>query len=360
MRGRVLTFLLVVSCLVPALAGQTPGWEAATQLYLAGHADAALDMIARLPRDEVRDGGRDYLGRERDSRRAQALLALWTEVHLEMYEAIAADPTKVPDPWWPRLVCRWAGVVQIPGDPTSGKVVLSNPAGTLIQIVQAQRRPSTEFLEAWYVLVLARWSPSSFSRDDCLGLAPGTVKRSPEMLLAVGRHQENKWFESREAGSQRRIIPNLGEGRDALQRALEQVPTMDEARLRLGHVTSLMGDEEEALKILGTVVAPMNPKFVYLARVFEAEIYEKRGDLARTQGAYEQALAAYAGQSARVALARVMFMRGNRRQAGSSLAWIDDTLSPGLRDPWAEYYYGFEGQLQKYRERLRAAVVKDR
>lgn len=251
MRGRVLTSLFVVSCLLPVLAEQSPSWRAATDLYLAGHADAALDMIASLAREEVRNGGRDYLGSERESRRAQALLALWTEVHLEMYEAIADDPTKVPNPWWPRLVCRWAGQVQIPGDPMSGKVVLSNPGGTLIQIVQAQRRPSTEFLEAWYLLVLARWSPSSFYRDDCLGLAPGAVKRSPEMLLAVGRHQENKWFESREAGGARRIIPNLGEGRDALQRALEQVPTMDEARLRLGHITSLMGEEDEALKILG-------------------------------------------------------------------------------------------------------------
>ena len=40
-------------------------------------------------------------------------------------------------------------------------------------------------------------------------------------------------------------------------------------------------------------------------------------------------------------------MRGNRSQSRSSLAWTDDTSQPRMPDPWAEYYYGFEGQLDK-------------
>ncbi len=367
MRGPLLTsallFALLFALLMPALRAQQPGWGAATDLYLAGRAEEALDMIASLPRNQVRNGAREMFekGNVRERRRAQALLALWSEVHLEIHQGFFEDPRKGHDPWWPRLVCRWAGPVVVQGgSPLNGRPVLSNPKGTLIQIVQWSRKPTTEFLEAWYVLVLANWSDNYFQRDDCLGFAPAEVKRSPEMLLAVGRHQENKWFFARETDYPLRVIANLKEAKQALQKALELEPGLDEARLRLGRVTSLMGDDDEALKMLDTVRAPMAPKFVYLARLFEAEICERRGNLARAEAAYERALGAYpGGQSARVALARVTFMLGRRSQAKASLLeWAREPSAPPQRDPWAEDYYGFEGQLERDRQRLRAMAMK--
>ena len=179
------------------------------------------------------------------------------------------------------------------------------------------------------------------------------------MLLATARHEENAWYFVRESNWPLRIPVDLGRAREALLTALKSEPTLHEARLRLGHVYASMGDEERALAELAAVVAPMDRKFVYLARMFEAEIYQERGDLARAQDAYEQALKAYRAQSAEVGLARVMFLRGHRNQGRSLLLdWVTDKSAPS-RDPWAEYYYGFDGQLDRYRERLRATVVAD-
>ena len=98
----------------------------------------------------------------------------------------------------------------------------------------------------------------------------------PELLLALGRHQESLQFFLQESDWPLRVRVDLSQAKDALQKALALDPTLDEARLRLGHVMSLKGDEDDALKMLATVVAPMNPKFACLARMFEAEIAEAR------------------------------------------------------------------------------------
>lgn len=331
----------------------------ATELYLEGRAEDALNMIFRLPRDEVRDGAqRLYQGSEiRDRYHAQALVALWTEVQVEAFQGVFDDPLATPDPSWPRLACRYQG--RWVAGPLGKVAVRSGP--TLIERLQEQWRPTLPFLQAWYVLVLAHYEGwDGFNREDCLVLAPPALKNQPTFLLSEARHHEGVWFFRKEAnfvfGTD--VVADLKKAQMALETALALQPDLEEARLRLGRVLALRGQPDEALKALARVAAPMNPRFVYLARLFEADIFETRGDVGRALDAYASALSAYpGGHAAEIGWARLTFAAGRRNDAQASLArWAKELGTASLADPWAEYFYGFEGQIQRCREALRAAV----
>ena len=360
MRIALLAFVSLLSVL-DSSAQPTNGWLAAADVYAAGQGEDALNMVARLSPDEVLNGADEAFlkGKVKNLRQAEALFALWTEVQVETYQSLFDDPRRKLGIGTNRLNCRYQGVMLARNAPEFDGLKIRG-GKMLFEYVREHWKLHDAVLEAWFVVVLTHYQGGGgFQSDDCLGVVPNALKRSPEMLLATARHHENVWVYGREGSEKVHVFSDLGVAEESLRAALVAQPTLDEARLRLGRVLSLRGNSDEALNNLAMVVAPMDPKFVYLARLFEAELFEQTGDLEKATAAYDQALLAYPrGQSALVGRDRIKYLRGKRIDARTAVVGWATESGKRPRDPWAEYYYGFEGQLQKYRERLRAAVVK--
>ena len=355
--------MTVLLCLSVGTRAEPPGWKAAAAVYRAGQAEEALQMLAALPRAELRDGAHRIFrkGEAGNGPSAQALFALWTEMQVEAFQRAFWNPWVELDLSWPRLVCRWAGSW---GDLELNLPYLREGGGpTLLEIVQGYPgRVSPEFMEAWYLLVLAHYQGYwLFHAKDCLEFAPASIRNRPRMLLARGRYFEAAWtIQGGKTRPAREIVPDLGEAERALREALAKMPELVEARLRLGRVLGIRGKTDEALTILAEIRAPVEASTVYLARLFEAEIHDRRGEPARVVAAYEAAIEAFPeGQAARVGLARTVFMQGQRQEARNTiLAWPVSSVKTH-REPWAEYYYGSEEQNSWYRDRLREVVRQD-
>jgi tetratricopeptide (TPR) repeat protein len=164
---------------------------------------------------------------------------------------------------------------------------------------------------------------------------------SPELLLALGATEEMAWWIHHEEDADPGVKGDLKDAERHYRQALIIAPTFIEARLRLGRVLALR-DDPEGIKILGQIGESAESPFRYLARLFEGDVFEKRGDTAEAERRYSAAVSLMpTAQSAYMALAHVRHARGARAEAAQdvrSSAGVKN--APDTADPWFWYSRG--------------------
>jgi tetratricopeptide (TPR) repeat protein len=178
---------------------------------------------------------------------------------------------------------------------------------------------------------------------------------SAELLLALGATEEMAWRMAHEDGAD--VKGDLRDAERHYRQALIVAPTLIEARLRLGRVLALR-DDAEGMKVLGQIGSSAEMPFQYLARLFEGEALEKRGDTVEAERRYSTAVSMMpTAQSAYVALAHVRHARGARAEAAEdvrSSARVRDV--PDTADPWFWYSRGTAWRGVGYVEELRRMI----
>jgi len=132
----------------------------------------------------------------------------------------------------------------------------------------------------------------------------------------------------------------LGIARRELRRALTLDPTLHEARIRLAHVLSRLGDDREAVEVVRPALeAPLPPFSEFYAALILGRSEEQLGRFDEAGVAYARAAARFPGaQSAKIGRSRVALAQG---RAADALKILFDVVGPdatGQPDPWRSYY----------------------
>jgi tetratricopeptide (TPR) repeat protein len=204
-----------------------------------------------------------------------------------------------------------------------------------------------------------------FERDPWLALYRGTLHQTfaDPRLQAFARDRRADL--SRARGQLRLTMPGAGvggrrlvtDGTDmvdlprnattelqaaerAFRRALALDPALHEARIRLAHVLCELGDDRQAVTILGPALeAPLAPFPAFYAAMVLGRAEEHRGRYADAGVAYDSAAARFPGaQSAEVGRSRVALAQG---RAADALEGIVAVAGPGSKerpDPWPSYF----------------------
>ena len=114
-----------------------------------------------------------------------------------------------------------------------------------------------------------------------------------------------------------------------------------EARLRVGYLHWVRGDEREALAAASAAAdSAKEPDVRYIANFLTAQVAQASGDLAAAEARYRAALSVRPySQSATLALAALLYQRGEAREAYDIVAASRANL-PRDDDPWRLFLYG--------------------
>jgi tetratricopeptide (TPR) repeat protein len=217
----------------------------------------------------------------------------------------------------------------------------------------------SRFVRTWRLLVLAllHEGRSLVAADQFARRGRDPGGDSPEMLLALGATEEMGWWIRHEEDADPGVKGDLRNAERHYRQALIVAPTLTEARLRLGRVLSLR-DDPEGMKILGQIGESAEAPYPYLARLFEGDALEQRGEVAEAERRYTAAITLLpTAQSAHMALAHLHHARGARSEAAQDIrssAAAKDV--PDLSDPWFWYALGTAGRGRGYVEQLRVMI----
>jgi tetratricopeptide (TPR) repeat protein len=227
----------------------------------------------------------------------------------------------------------------------------------------------TPFLKAWYLLWESfRHVHANYPFPQGLDFMAPALAAFPDdarVLLAAGSRHELAWWLSLE-NSQRELEPepfavrkSLTMARDYLRRSLAADPDEAEARLRLAHVLLELNELSSIPQIVSSHDwTPDGPAFEYLARLFEGDLHERRGDRAAAFAAYDRAIALVdAPQSALVAKAHLAHLDGRRPEAAQIVAPVLSRSAKGA-DPWWPFVRGQAWRFDAYRKAAHAQVLK--
>jgi tetratricopeptide (TPR) repeat protein len=228
----------------------------------------------------------------------------------------------------------------------------------LVDVSEPPGAKAGSFRRRWYAataLILTTY----LGPAEALAYFEDAVKKCPDdvpLLTAAGWFAERLSYRAAARGSSfqrardaRRIHQRTAER--FLNRALEIDPNASEATLRLARLESFAGEDAQASARLTALLAraDLQPHLAYVGRLILGGLHERRGDSAAAERLYREALALdRVAQSARVALARMLYATGDSGRAA-------DILEPALRgrterdrnDPWSDYQlaYPFSGRL---------------
>lgn len=149
---------------------------------------------------------------------------------------------------------------------------------------------------------------------------------------------------------------------DYVKQELEALATDEivgsEARVRLGYLHWVQGNEREALAAQSAAAdAAKDPDVRYVANFLAAQAAQAMGDLPAAEARYRAALAARPySQSATLALAALLYLRGDAREAYEMVAASRANL-PRDDDPWRMFLYGHFSKLPALVSELRRRVT---
>jgi hypothetical protein len=131
----------------------------------------------------------------------------------------------------------------------------------------------------------------------------------------------------------------LGIARRELRRALTLDPALHEARIRLAHVLSRLGDHRQAVEVVRPALeAPLPPLLEFYAAVILGRSEEQLGRFEEAGVAYARAAARFPGaQSAEIGRSRVALAQGRARDAQKMLIDVIGPYSTEQPDPWLDY-----------------------
>ena len=341
--GRVLVVIILSSA--PA-AGQTitsagRSYAEIIELYRALDRAPALTELADLPAKDVTHG-RDALLEAfaskwpDDTLRAAAMMRLAALMHTEFAFSERARRN------------------------TSQFRYQINIALVYIEKLAARDRASP-FVRMWWLMTIALFHQqfSLANARDFANRAHESVGDSAELYLAMGATEELGWTQQHEADGTAGLNGDLHEAGRSYRSALAAKPDLDEARLHLGRVLTLLGDRE-AVQVLEGVAAASDEGFRYLARLFEGDDFERRGEVAEAERRYLAAIPLMpTAQSAHVALAHVRHVMGARAKAGEGVRiTAQDRVTADTADPWFWYARGTFWHAAPYFDNLLALARK--
>jgi tetratricopeptide (TPR) repeat protein len=311
------------------------------ELYQAGQIQAALADLATLTPDDLRSGqnvvfttfARAARGDTGDAAaRLQVAALVHTEAAFTQFVNDSIDTER-------HLVLARRYIEKLP-----------SPGG------------GNRFPQDWWLLVIALFQGHlelSQARDYS-DRARQSIGESPELWLATGISEEMAWTFSHDNGAKYSFNGDLKDAAAAYRRALAGQPDLVEARVRLGRVLTLRGNIDESLRILGPIGAGDDAESRYLARLFEGDALERRGNFPEAERQYLAAFAALPrAQSARLALGHLRHLRGSRADAAATVrATAEDRAAADDTDPWFWYARGLLWRAPEYLQRLRAAVQR--
>lgn len=230
--------------------------------------------------------------------------------------------------------------------------------GALIEIASkpppypAKARSETlEFLRAWHLLWESYsqghgWLPMR-NWPDYLRRGLERFPQDTELLLAAGSREEMRWWfrpnnsQRREDGRADTKDGNLQSAAKWLRMSVEGRPVIVEAQLRLARVQYLMDDLDGAAATLGSAEGvAKDPVMRYLQRLFLGDVYKRQGNDGEAAKAFADAVAVVpVAQSARLAMARLAYVAGDRPAATSDVLRAFSTKDQG-NDPWWWYTRG--------------------
>jgi tetratricopeptide (TPR) repeat protein len=224
---------------------------------------------------------------------------------------------------------------------------------------QTDRRGA--FPRAWRLLVIAflEGDGDLVNAVEAADEARAAGGDTPLLMLSVGAAHEMSWTWKHDGEAESPFKGKLGTAVSLYKRALTGDPTLLEARVRLGRALTLQGDVDEALATLADVSPPHEAAYVYLARLFEGDALETKGDLAAAGRAYELASRLMPrSQSAHIALSHLQHLEGRRPDAA---ARIQATTAAPERlettDAWYWYTRGMAWRVDPYLATLRQMVT---
>ena len=139
-------------------------------------------------------------------------------------------------------------------------------------------------------------------------------------------------------------VPNatrveLGVAERELRRALTLDPTLHEARIRLAHVLSRLGDDRQAVEVVRPALeAPLPPFSEFYAALILGRSEEQLGRFDEAGVAYARAAARFPGaQSAEIGRSRVALAQGRAADALKILVDVVGPFSTEQPDPWLDY-----------------------
>lgn len=237
-----------------------------------------------------------------------------------------------------------------------------NDAAIYIDRLAARDRTSP-FVRKWWVMLVA-FSHQSFPAGDAFAVvdarqfadrARKTVGESPDLFLAMGVTDELEWTQRHDADTAPGFKGDLKEAERAYRSALAAQPDLVEARVHLGRVLTLRNDPQ-AIKVLEESADATDEGFRYLARLFEGDDFERRGDLAEAERRYLAAIGLLPNaQSAHIALAHLRHALGARVKAADGIALTaQNRVTDDTADPWFWYARGMFWHAVTYFDELLA------
>jgi tetratricopeptide (TPR) repeat protein len=329
-------------CYSSAARAQSPSgsYGEAIELYRAGHGELAVKKLGAVTAYEIREG-REALFRafgsnqREESERAAATMRAAVLLHTERAFAALAM-----------------------GNQGEFRNQIVFTESYVDKLAAADHRSA--FVRTWRVLVLAFFHEGRFvlAADQFGRRAHDAGGDSAEFLLALGATEEMAWWIHHEEDADPGIKGDLKAAERHYRQALILAPDLVEARVRLGHVL-LLRDDPEGLKVLAQVGENVEVQYQYLAKLFEGEALEKRGDIADAERRYATAVTLIpTAQSAHMALAHLHHARGARADAAEE---VRSTARPDgasdTSDPWFLYSRGTAERGRGYLDQLRRMIA---
>ncbi len=124
------------------------------------------------------------------------------------------------------------------------------------------------------------------------------------------------------------------------RRALSLDPLLHEARIRLAHVLSRLGDARQAVAVVEPALqADLAPFSEFYAAIVLGRSLEHLGRFADAGAAYDRAAARAPGaQSAEIGRSRVALAQGRAAEALTMVAAVTGADAPERDDPWTVYF----------------------
>ena len=324
-------FAVATGVTVPSSGARAQSYSAIVEMYLAGEFEAATKALREIP-PSARQRAADMFLRSQlqpfQRKRVQAMLQLETEATIVGGMPLKCLVAREPWPGWapgPLSMARKPAVLEMLEDATLSL-------------------PDLKFLRAWYVTVIAYDQGREYLQDalGCFDAASVSLRRDPEMLLALGAIHESAWQRNHQDGiTTPSIAPDLEKAEEAYRAALSAAPTLLEAELRLARILAQRSDNDEALRILHRLKQVPDKDIAYLACLFEGDILERREEYSRAAESYLAARNLMPdAQSPGIALAFLAHRQGRRIDAAAAVV---ETLGAANRqpgDPFDWYYKG--------------------
>jgi tetratricopeptide (TPR) repeat protein len=228
-----------------------------------------------------------------------------------------------------------------------------------VQLLMERNSDDPVALHWWFTAIGAMHAQRNYAQAMTIArLALRVGGERPEFLLAAGITNELAWTWAHEQEFRSDFKGSLDEAEKSYRRVLAREPAAIEARLRLGRILTLRGDNESAVRTLADVPDSAAPALVYLARLFEGDALERLTRTADARQRYDAAIRAFPqGQAAQLALAYSQYEDGARTDAAGRIH--DSTSDRRVADdgdPWFWYSMGLGRGARAELEMLRAAV----